>query len=246
MSHISVKLAQASNIAQAFIGMRNPLESWSASDTVVTCYDPREKQEKVVKLSELKGEMAPIIIDIEIGPKDLELALRLIKAGPDHCKFMRQIEFIAQISAPMTWWWDFDTYKVATTKNSTSRMHKLGSRDLILRDFSWSSGAGEEPGIWERRRATLDSLNKRLAEWRELKEKAKQDKSLIQAAKKRWRDIIEDLPQGFLFTAMWSGSYMTLRNIYFAREGHKQLEFDILRELLEKLPASELITTRFN
>ena len=106
------------NFENAIRGMRNPLESWDQSDSYWK-YN-----------SELRSGMEYII-----GPKDMEVALKLIKAGSDHSKFIRQVFVSMDITAPMSWWWDFDTYKVSTVRNSTSRMHKLGTRLLTIEDW---------------------------------------------------------------------------------------------------------------
>ena len=116
---IKVEKIKVMNFEGALRGMRNPLESWGQSDSHY-----------------ISGEFV-------IGEKDLEVALKLVKAGSDHSKFMRQIFVSMDITAPMSWWWDFDTYKVATTKNSTSRMHKLGTRTLEFNDFSVDDENGE-------------------------------------------------------------------------------------------------------
>lgn len=190
------------NIGGAIRGMRNPLESWGKSDT--------------------EGD--------SVGPSDLILAKKLVLAGPDHSKFMRQIFVSMDITAPMSWWWDFDTYKVATTKNSTSRMHKLGSRLLTYDDFSWDNEEGKvEVGYY--RETWLRYLNARIEEFQKTK-----DMDL-------WREILMDLPQSYNFLATWTGSYQNLRNIYFARKSHKQKEFrDFCSNTIEKLTCSELIT----
>lgn len=199
---IRVENVEVLNIRNAIRGMRNPLESWSHSDS--------------------DGE--------RIGDKDYELAERLVRAGSDHSKFMRQIFVSMDITAPMSWWWDFDTYKVATTKNSTSRMHKLGSRLLTADDFSWD----DEDGcivITPLRRMVLDDLNSRILEFQRTR------------CMKLWREILMDLPQSYNFLATWTGNYQTLRNVYFARRNHKQREFrEFCADVISALPYSDLIT----
>ena len=103
---IKVENISVMNFENAIRGMRNPLESWDQSDSFTWKED---------------GSFV-------IGEKDFEVALKLVKAGSDHSKFLRQIFVSMDITAPMSWWWDFDAYKVSTVRNSTSRMHKLGNR----------------------------------------------------------------------------------------------------------------------
>jgi len=117
---IKVENLEVLNFEGALRGMRNPLESWDKSDS----YYDKETGKYVV------------------GEKDLALALKLTKSGSDHSKFLRQIFVSMDITAPMSWWWDFDTYKVATVRNSTSRMHKLGTRLLTFDDFSLDDEQG--------------------------------------------------------------------------------------------------------
>ena len=164
------------------------------------------------------------------GPKDLALAKKLVAAGTDHSKFMRQIFVSMDITAPMSFWWDLDTYKVSTVRNSTSRMHKLGSRLLTADDFSWDN----EEGIVELtpyRESFLREINTRITVWQETK-----DKNL-------WRQIVLDLPASYNFLSSWTGNYQVLRALYHARKNHKQREFrELCGEVIAKMPYSELIT----
>lgn len=147
---IKVENLEVLNFEGALRGMRNPLESWDKSDS----YYDKETGKYV------------------IGPKDLALALKLTKAGSDHSKFLRQIFVSMDITAPMSWWWDFDTYKVATVRNSTSRMHKLGTRLLTFDDFSTDDEQGNT-NITPFRKYVLEDLNKRIEKYQQLKNDGK-------------------------------------------------------------------------
>lgn len=212
---IKVKNISVMNLENALRGMRNPLESWNQSDSFTW-----------------KGE------EFTIGEKDLNLALKLIKAGSDHSKFIRQILVSMDITAPMTWWWDFDTYKVSTVKNSTSRMHKLGSRLLTPDDFSWDNTKGEIV-ITELRKYTLNELNNKISKW----QKIKNDETQKEYTQDLWREIVFDLPDSYNFLSTWTGNYENLRNVYHARKNHKQREFKDFCKTIEELPYSILITT---
>ena len=213
---IKVENLEVLNFEGALRGMRNPLESWSKSDS----YYDKETGKYVV------------------GPKDLELALKLTKSGSDHSKFLRQIFVSMDITAPMSWWWDFDTYKVATVRNSTSRMHKLGTRLLTEEDFSFDDEDGNIQ-ITPFRKYVMEDLNKRIKEYQQLKADGK-----MEEATRMWRDIVFDSPQNYNFRSTWTGNYETMRNIYRARKNHKQREFrDFCKFIEEKFPYSELITT---
>ena len=213
---IKVENLEVLNFEGALRGMRNPLESWSKSDS----YYDKETGKYVV------------------GPKDLDLALKLTKSGSDHSKFLRQIFVSMDITAPMSWWWDFDTYKVATVRNSTSRMHKLGTRLLTEEDFSFDDEDGNIQ-ITPFRKYVMEALNRRIKEYQQLKADGK-----MEEATRMWRDIVFDSPQNYNFRSTWTGNYETMRNIYRARKNHKQREFrDFCKFIEEKFPYSELITT---
>lgn len=213
---IKVENLEVLNFEGALRGMRNPLESWKKSDS----YYDKETGKYVV------------------GPKDLELALKLTKSGSDHSKFLRQIFVSMDITAPMSWWWDFDTYKVATVRNSTSRMHKLGSRLLTFDDFSIDDEQGNA-NITPFRQYVLEDLNRRIAEYQQLKKDGKMEEAMS-----LWREIVFDSPQSYNFKSTWTGNYETMRNVYRARRYHKQREFrDFCKYIEENFPYSELITT---
>ncbi len=212
---IKVENLEVLNFEGALRGMRNPLESWNKSDS----YYDKDTGKYV------------------IGEKDLALALKLTKSGSDHSKFLRQIFVSMDITAPMSWWWDFDTYKVATVRNSTSRMHKLGSRLLTFDDFSVDDEQGNI-NITPFRKYVLEDLNKRIAEFQQLKKDGKMEEAMS-----LWREIVFDSPQSYNFKSTWTGNYEIMRNIYRARKNHKQREFrDFCKYIEENFPYSELIT----
>ena len=213
---IKVENLEVLNFEGALRGMRNPLESWNKSDS----YYDKETGKYV------------------IGPKDLELALKLTKAGSDHSKFLRQIFVSMDITAPMSWWWDFDTYKVATVRNSTSRMHKLGSRLLTFDDFSLDDEDGNI-NVTPFRKYVLEDLNRRIQEFQQLKNEGKTKEAMA-----LWREIVFDSPQSYNFRSTWTGNYEIMRNVYRARKNHKQRDFrDFCKYIEENFPYSELITT---
>lgn len=213
---IKVENLEVLNFEGALRGMRNPLESWDKSDS----YYDKDTGKYI------------------IGPKDLALALKLTKAGSDHSKFLRQIFVSMDITAPMSWWWDFDTYKVATVRNSTSRMHKLGSRLLTFDDFSVDDEKGNI-NITPFRKYVLEDLNKRIKEYQKLKDDGKMEEAMA-----LWREIVFDSPQSYNFKSTWTGNYEIMRNVYRARRNHKQREFrDFCKIIENEFPYSELITT---
>ena len=213
---IEITNLRVSNFDGALRGMRNPLESWDKSDSRWNADDT----------------------EYIVGEEDKKLALNLIRAGSDHAKFMRQIFVSMDIKAPMTWWWDMDTYKVATVRNSTSRMHKLGKRLLTPEDFSFDDEYGKTQ-MTPFREMMLNDINQRIRLYQQLTKEGK-----AQEAKNLFREIVLDLPASYNFLSTWSGNYENLHSIYHARKNHKQKEFrDFCKIIEEECPNSEFITT---
>ena len=179
-----------------------------------------------------------------LGPNDLELAQKLIIAGSEHCKFMRQIFISVDITAPLYWWKEFDTYKIGTTANSTSTMHKLTAAPITKKMFEFDddsdnivvSQGKSINGEWELVFTDYidDIIN--MCENLRLKYLETQDKSY-------WRALVQILPNAFLQTRTISFSYANLRNIYFQRRNHKLKEWHQFCNWIATLPyAKELIT----
>lgn len=200
------------NLPNAIHGMRNPFNSWKHSDS--------------------KFDMEKDLISI--GERDMLLAQRLITSGNDDSKFMRQIFVSMDITAPLYWWKEMDTYKVATTTNSTSTMHKLASTPITRECFSLdefeSLKINENLLIEEYIENTINTLE-RLRQ-RYLKTKFPT----------YWRALVQLLPESWNQTRMWTANYQVLRNIYFARRNHKLKEWQDFCKKIENLPyGKELI-----
>ena len=195
------------NFENAIRGARNPMNSWARMDSY---YDS-------------DGNFV-------LGDNDLSLASRLAKAGSDHRKFARQIIVSLDISAPLYWWKEFDTYKVGTVANSCSTMHKIQAKEFTRADFSCEK-------MSEGALAVLDSVisfmeSERLA-FIETKDKA------------HWHNMIQLLPTSYNQLRTVTLNYEVLINIYRARRYHKLDEWKILCAEIEKLPyAKELILLR--
>lgn len=184
--------------------MRNPLNSWDKADGTYNAWR-----------------------EYELGEKDHELAMKLIKAGSDHAKFLRMIQVWVDIEAPLYWWKEFDTYKVGTTANSCSTMHTLHKRDLTLEDFSLDGASEDAQTVLKH---TLTMLNCYRREFVET------------GSKDAWRALIQLLPSGFMQLRTVNLNYAVLRNIYHARKGHKLSEWETFRKWCESLPYSEFIS----
>lgn len=177
-------------------------------------------------------EDSPMVPCFFLGENDLSLVQRLIKSGSDHSKFMRQIYVGMDITAPLYWWKEADTYKVATVANSESTMHTLMKEPITLDIFSFDGMAPEGEGKdWVCDLITIVHL----CETYRLKYIETKDKAY-------WRRLVQILPNGWNQMRTWTANYQTLRNIYFARRNHKLKEWHQFCEFIETLPyAKELI-----
>ncbi len=195
---IKIEKAVVMNLEGAIRGARNPLNSWDKSDSF---YDA-------------DGNYV-------LGENDLGLAKRLCKAGSDHRKFIRQILVSVDITAPLYWWKEFDTYKVATVANSTSTMHKIHSKPFEIDDFSHDHLTKEGE----------DALNKFIDFLEECRLKFVADKN-----KDEWYTIIQLLPEGYNQKRTVTMNYENLLNMYYARKNHKLSEWHTYCDWILSLP----------
>lgn len=162
-----------------------------------------------------------------IGPNDMDLAQRMIRAGDDEAKFMRMIHIQMDITAPLYWWKEYDTYKVATVTNSCSTMHKIQAKQFTLEDFSCENLEQEEIDILIN---IITSLNWNRDKFNETKDK------------QYWWHMIQMLPSSYLQKRTVDFNYQTARHMYFARRNHKLDEWHIFTDKLLELPyGKELI-----
>lgn len=216
------------NFKNAIRGMRNAKNSWDKSDSdyCYNVYDLCSKCPFDCSCPDKYTEHDGVYI---LGPNDLGLATTLVRAGSDERKFLRQIFVSMDITAPRFWWTEMDTYKIGTTSNSTSTMHKLTSDEIIKDNFSLS-----DPNEYYEAEA-LHNLQSYVAyncEW--LRNKYNETKD-----KKYWRLLIELLPQSYNQMRTWTANYEVLRNIYHARKNHKLEEWREFCKEIEKLPYAE-------
>lgn len=204
---IQVSNVKVYNFENAIIGMRNPMNSWDKSDS--------------------QGDI--------LGKEDIKLAQKLIHAGSPNDKFLRQILCSMQITAPIYWWKEMDTYKVATVANSTSTMHKIHSKPFELSDFSFDDNL-----IFKN---TEKNILKMLEELRQLYLSTRNQQNVDNPY---WRALIQLLPESYNQTRMWTANYSTLREIYKWRQNHKLSEWrDFCKEILKLPYARELIAFEF-
>lgn len=221
---IKVSRIEISGLANALYGMRLPKNSNDKSDTWCKVYDFDAQDIGIVPLQCVNSNLK--VVETYVGEKDKKLASTLILADTDHEKWLRQIQVSMLIEAPMTFWWDFDTYKVATVKNSSSRMHKITSRLLNENDFSWDNEDGKLV-LTPFRESQLKHLNKYIEEYNKTTTSVERKTELF-------RLIIQDLPDSYNFKAIWTGSAQTCRAYYFARRNHKQKELRDLAKIMSE------------
>ena len=162
------------------------------------------------------------------GPNDLDLAMRLAKAGSDHRKYLRMVFVSVDVTAPLYWWKEYDTYKVATVANSTSTMHKIHSKPFSIDDFSCDHMTDGTKKFMETVVAELENIRLRFKET-----KSKDD----------WYDMIQLLPSSYNQMRTCTFNYETLINIYRARKNHKLAEWHTFCDWIETLPYAEQLIT---
>ena len=222
----------------AIRGMRNPMNSWDQSDSLFIKENFCDEDEDW-KLSQMCGGWAPIVRD-----KDLDLMKRLRNAGTDHRKFMRMLTVYVDITAPLYWWKEFDTYKVGTVANSCSTMHKIHAKEFTLDDFSHDRMYETENGWIDAADGTkylspltfFEGIVHQLNVYRE--------RFLSTKDKTWWWHMIQLLPTSYNQKRTVMLNYEVLANIYKSRKNHKLDEWHDLCRWIETLPYSELITRK--
>lgn len=201
---IKIENVEISNISRAIYSARNAMNSWSKSD------------------SDLEQDI--------LGSNDLELAKRLVSAGTDHRKFMRMITVYADITAPLYWYKEWDTYKVGTVANSCSTMHKIHDKEFTLDDFSSEHLSEGGFGNIELLKSIITCLN------------VARDWFIKTKDKDFWWQMIQLLPSSYNQKRTVMLNYEVLANMYKSRKAHKLDEWREFCKWIETLPYSELIT----
>ena len=215
---ILVEKTEVFNFEGAIRGMRNPLNSWDRSDSV----------------------FAENPDDFVVGSNDMGLMQKLVKAGSEHRKFLRQIMVCVDITAPLYWWKEFDTYKVGTVANSCSTMHKIASKEFELDDFSHEHLLDgsikllqtniEELNLWRGKYLIASKIDNILGT------------DLVPSKKTIWWQMIQLLPSSYNQRRTWTGNYENLFSMYHQRKNHKLDEWHQFCDWIETLPyANELI-----
>lgn len=212
----------------AIRGMRNPMNSWAKSDTFFFC----PSQGDIRKI----GEGPNLELMSEIGPNDANLMMKLRNCGTDHRKFMRMITVYMDITAPLYWWKEYDTYKIGTVANSCSTMHKIADKEFALEDFSHEHLINtcllehviNELNIY---RDVYNNYDKQTEQYKD--EFSKKD---------IWWQMIQLLPSSYNQRRTVMLNYEVLANMYKSRKNHKLDEWRTFCEYVKTFPYSELIT----
>lgn len=213
----------------AIRGMRNPLNSWQLSDSIFV--EDGEYHDICGNSGPYNGTVSDTETFFEMGPKDYDLMKRLRNAGTDHRKFMRMITVYVDITAPLYWWKEFDTYKVGTVANSCSTMHKIAAKEFTLDDFSCEHLL---PTAKKNLESTIDILNG-------YRDQYNVDTN-PEVKKAYWWQMIQLLPSSYNQKRTVLLNYEVLANMHKSRKNHKLDEWHDLCAWIESLPCSELIT----
>lgn len=222
---IKIENTEVYGFESAIRGMRNPMNSWDKSDSFHNC-----------KVSDECIRNCGLWCSEAIGDNDLKLMKNLVKAGSDHAKFMRMITVTCDITAPLYFYKEWDTYKVGTVRNSCSTMHKIASKEFTLDDFSCEH-------LWDTAsmnlKDTIDVLNTFRNAFNHPNANGKYKKDC-------WWQMIQLLPSSYNQRSTVQLNYAVLRNMYHARKNHKLDEWHTFCEWVESLPYSELITEKYD
>ena len=210
---IKIQNGEVFNLSKAVFSARNPMNSWDKSDSIV------DKTGNYI-----------------IGPNDMKLVKTLINSGSDDRKFLRQIFVSVDITAPLTWWKEADQYKVGTTTNSCSTMHKIHAKEFTKADFSCEN-------LVPRSMAVLESTIEELNFWRDIFNNGGAAEDMFGSPviyepknKTAWLQMIELLPTSYNQMRTWTGNYENLMSMYHARKNHKLDEWHVFCDWILTLP----------
>lgn len=224
----------------AIRGMRNPKNSWEKSDTKTGCMGVGCSTCPIRQFCDTSSVMVSVV-----GPNDHTLMMQLRNAGTDHRKFMRMIVVYVDITAPLYWWKEFDTYKVGTVANSCSTMHKIADKEFTLEDFSHEHLCDDELALLEEVIARLN-MNRVVFNAKNDKQVDRytvmSDECYEKYKKTLWWQMIQLLPSSYNQKRTVMLNYEVLANIYKSRRNHKLDEWHTFCDWIEGLPYSELIT----
>lgn len=229
---ILIEKTQVMGLEPTIRGMRNPMNSWEKSDSIfaeIGCDDTHDLIGNFVSMGPLDE------IGVDIGPNDLDLMLRLARAGSVDGKFRRMIAVYVDITAPLYWWKEFDTYKVGTVANSCSTMHKIHAKEFTLGDFSCEHLNKESMSLLE---LIIKALNLNRIDYID----GCASLNIKPNDKNFWWQMIQLLPSSYNQKRTVMLNYEVLANIYQHRRNHKLDEWREICRWIESLPYSKIIT----
>lgn len=247
---IKIEKTEVVGWEHAIRGMRNPKNSWGRMDSVL-CGNTTCDECKYFNEPDCPGHLYSLgdLMYGEIGPNDHKLMMGLASGGPVHAKYRRMITVYMDVTAPLYWWKEFDTYKIGTVANSCSTMHKIHDKEFTLDDFSCEHlwyGDDELEDYIESHKPTkphwaavnpMHLMNITLGTLNYYREKFLETKD-----KKYWWQMIQLLPSSYNQKRTIMLNYEVLHNIYISRKDHKLDEWHVFCDWIESLPYSEIIT----
>ena len=237
---IKIENVSVHGFEEAIRGMRNPMNSWDKSDSDCLFHMFQNYSNDDPMAEAYTRYLDEFGLNFKIGSNDLDLMKKLVRAGTDHRKFMRMITVYADVTAPLYWWKEADTYKVGTVRNSCSTMHKITEKEFTLDDFSHEhliDTDRETHSILLCRIPVTMVLESVIYELNYNREKYLETKNKLY-----WWQIIQLLPSSYNQRATLMLNYEVLRNMYHSRKNHKLDEWRDFCKWIETLPYSELIT----
>lgn len=262
---LKIENVEVTGWEHAIRGMRNPMNSWHLSDTTVCVVDDSNECERCDAFRHNDRKYSFCTQSFKIGPNDHKLMMSLAKGGPVHAKYRRMVNVYLDITAPLYWWKEFDTYKVGTVANSCSTMHKIHAKEFTLDDFSCEHlmciaiDRGDEDDVpvvdispyhdgtvfltpAGLMNCQIEMLNKCREKYLEAKTKPMKDESKRAGLMKQyWWQMIQLLPTSYNQKRTVMLNYEVLHNIYHPRRHHKLDEWHTFCDWIESLPYSEII-----
>lgn len=256
---LKIENVQIAGWGAAIRGMRNPKNSWERSDSGFGC-ETSNLHHCCVCEDRYTGSCPEAFTKYKIGPNDHNLMMDLAKGGPVHAKYRRMITVYVDITAPLYWWKEFDTYKVGTVANSCSTMHKIADKEFTVDDFSHEHLDGVSRDMFYQNDRDqpyffcsfedilyiqIEALNRARNLYLETKTKPmKEEAKRAPLMKKYWWQMIQLLPSSYNQKRTICMNYEVLHHIYHDRRNHKLDEWHTFCDWIESLPYSEIITQK--
>lgn len=238
---LKIEKVSFAGIGPAIRGMRNPMNSWAKSDSGLTC---SQNENNTCDIHCTADNYCKPLDKYLIGPNDHNLMMKLANGGPVHAKYRRMLTVYLDITAPLYWWKEFDTYKVGTVANSCSTMHKIVAKEFTLEDFSCEHLLGREDEPFTVSISSDGTKLSPLGLMADIIEMLNgcREKYIETKNKDYWWQLIQLLPSAYNQRRTVMLNYEVLANIYAWRRDHKLDEWHTFCDWIESLPYSDIIT----